>query len=99
MHRHPHHKLVYNNPQPIFSFSQNPYNNSAPITDSFVNVETKQEKPQEIQRIERDMKTDRDKILSITDPIADTLVNVAPFFGPEATVLGSLAYGAYNYLK
>lgn len=97
MHRHPHHKLVSNHSQPIFSFSQIPYNNLAPITDSF--VETKQEKPQEIQRIERDMERDRNKILSITDPIADALVNTAPFFGPAAGVLGSLAYGAYNYLK
>jgi hypothetical protein len=99
MHRHPHHKLVVNNSQPLFSFSQNPYNAIVPLSTPLINVETKTDKPEEIQRIEKNMETDRQKLLSITDPIAEGLISAAPFFGPAASVLGSVAYGAYNYLK
>jgi hypothetical protein len=99
MHRHPQHKLSYTNSQPLFSFAQNPYNTIAPLSTPLLNVETKTDKPEEIQRIEKNMETDRQKILSITDPIAEGLMSAAPFFGPAASVLGSVAYGAYNYLK
>jgi hypothetical protein len=97
MQRHHQHKLISNNSQPIFSFSQNPYNTSAPLSNTIEKYDS--DKPLEIQKIEKNMKEDRQKLLNITDPIAETLVGVAPFFGPAAATLGTLAYGAYNYLK
>lgn len=96
-HRHHQHKVIANNSQPIFSFSQNPYNTSAPFSKTI--EEYNSDKPLEIQRIEKNMKEDRQKMLNITDPIAETLVSAAPFFGPAAATLGTLAYGAYNYFK
>ncbi len=99
MHRHTQHKLINSNSQPVFSFAQNPYNTLPPLSSSIMNVETKTEKPEEIKRIEQNMEKDRQKILSFTDPIAEGLMSAAPFFGPAASVLGSVAYGAYNYFK
>jgi hypothetical protein len=99
MQRHKQHKVIANMSQPIFSFAPNPYNTSAPFSKTIEEYNLDHDKPLEIQRIEKNMKEDRQKILNITEPIAETLVSVAPFFGPAAATAATLGYGAYNYFK